>query len=85
LETWDDGAQRLLTLKISLRSLGGQLMVGASAQSVVLTASHSSFIEVPSTRLHVCVCGVCVISCESNIVKIGSVVKSWDVSKIWSY
>jgi len=49
LETWDDGAQRLLTLKTSLRRLGGQPAVGASAQSVVLTASHSSFIEVPST------------------------------------
>jgi len=55
LETWDDGAQRLLTLKISLRRLGGQHAVGASAQSVVLTASHSSFIEVPSTGLQVCV------------------------------
>ena len=32
LETWDDGAQRLLTLKISLRRLGGQPAVGASAQ-----------------------------------------------------
>jgi len=52
LETWDDGAQCLLTLKISLRRVGGQPAVGASAQSVVLTASHSSFIEVPST-----VCG----------------------------
>jgi len=35
---------------------GGQPAVGASAQSVVLTASHSSFIEVPSTGLQVCVC-----------------------------
>jgi len=55
LETWDDGAQCLLELKISLRRLGGQPAVGASAQSVVLTASHSSFIEVPSTGLQVCV------------------------------
>jgi len=58
LETWDDGAQRLLTLKISLRRLGGQPTVGASAQSVVLTASHSSFIEVLST---VCVYSVCTV------------------------
>ena len=55
LETWDDGVRRLLTLKISLRRLGGQPAVEASAQSVVLTASHSSFIEVPSTGLRVCV------------------------------
>ena len=54
METWGDGAQRLLTLKISLRRLGGQPAVGASAQSVVLTASHSSFIEVLSTGLQVC-------------------------------
>ena len=58
LETWDDGAQRLLTLKISLRRLGGQPAVGASAQSVVLTASHSSFIEVPSSG-QVCVASRC--------------------------
>jgi len=46
---------------ISLRRLGGQPAVGASAQSVVLTASHSSFIEVPSTGVCVCVCvHVCV-------------------------
>ena len=32
LETWDDGARRLLTLKISLRRLDGQPAVGASAQ-----------------------------------------------------
>ena len=54
MERWDDGARRLLTLKIPLHRLGGQPAVGASAQSVVLTASHSSFIEVPSTGLQVC-------------------------------
>ena len=31
LETWDDGARRLLTLKTSRRRLGGQPVVGASA------------------------------------------------------
>jgi len=29
LETWDDGARRLLTLKTSRRRLGGQPAVGA--------------------------------------------------------
>jgi len=33
-ETWDDGAQRLLTLKISQRRLGGQPAVGPSAHSM---------------------------------------------------
>ena len=64
METWDDGARRLLTLKISLRRLGGQPSVGASAQSVVLTASHSSFIEVPSTLYRST--GVCLLLCFSN-------------------
>jgi len=54
LETWDDGVRRLLTLKISLCRLGGQPTVGALAK---MTASHSSFIEVPSTGLQVCSCG----------------------------
>ena len=34
LETWDDGARRLLALKTSRRRLGGQPAVGALAQSV---------------------------------------------------
>ena len=58
-------ARRLLTLKISLRRLGGQPAVGASAQSVVLTTSHSSFIEVPSTGLQVCVCSAWLSDWES--------------------
>ena len=55
LETWDEGAQRLLTLKISQRRLGGQ------PPHRPLRTPHSS-----RCRLQVCVC-VCKKVCNMGM------------------
>ena len=59
METWDDGARRLLTLKTSRRRLGGQPSTRGWSLGIdptASTATHSSFITRCCLHVYKCVC-----------------------------